>query len=497
MSEQPQNQESERDTSQARRVARNTSFLTISQIISYGESFIYVILVARYLGPQGLGVLNFAIALIAVFSVFANFGLTTITTREVARDPSKASKYAANVIPIQLLFALLTIGLIAVFVNALGYSQQTIYVVYVLSVGIIVSTFSSIFLAIFQAFERLEFQAIVWVIISVIQLCGAVIAIQLHLHVVAFALLSLLMGVVALAYVYAICVRRFFVPGLEADFTFWKSTLTEAWPMAAMAISVMIYFRIDAVIISVIQGTTAVGFYSIAYNLSEASTVVSSMFIASIFPILSRLHETSKTSFEDMCAQSIRYMLYLAVPMAFFVTLWAKPIVPLLFGVAYVPSVAALQILIWAAAIMYVTMVLGAACVAANLQRMNMKLTFVGVAVNIGLNVLLIPKYSYIGASFATVATEAFGLALVLVVLGRGYGYDFGFRRTSLPPLLGLLVIVAISVLLFLRNVPLALITVINLAVYAVIIYKLGINEQDKRLILSLLKPRRPAESER
>jgi len=494
MSEQPQTQKRESNTSLTRRVARNTSFLTISQIISYAESLIYTILVARYLGPQGLGILNFGAALILVFSVFANFGLTTITTREVARDPSKASKYAANVIPIQLLFALLTIGLIVVFVNALGYSQQTIYVVYILSIGLIVSTLSSIFLAIFQAFEQLEFQSIVWVITSVVQLCGAVIAIQLHLNVAVFALILLLTGGVGLAYVYVICVRRFFVPRLEADFTFWKSTLTEAWPMAAMAISVMIYFRIDVVMISVIQGTTAVGFYSVAYTLSEASTVIPSMLIASLFPILSRLHQASKTSFRDTCAQTTRYLLYLALPMAFFVTLWAKPIVPLLYGASFGPSVAALQILIWAAAVMYVTMVLGTAFIAANLQRLNMKLTFIGVAVNVVLNVLLIPKYSYIGASFATIVTEASGLALSLVILGR-CGYDLRFRTMSLPPFFGLSVIVAVSILLFLRNVPLALITVIDLAVYAVIIYKLGINEQDKRIILSLLKPPRPTES--
>ena len=480
--------------SSVRRIARNTSLLTISQSISYGESFIYVILVARYLGPQGLGVLNFAVALIAVFSVFANFGLTTITTREVAKDPSKASKYAANVIPIQLLFALLTIGLIVVFVNALGYSPETIYVVYILSIGLIVTTLSALLLAIFQAFEQLKFQSAFLVISSVVQLCGAVIAIQLHLNVAAFALVSLLMSGVGLVYVYAICVRRFFVPRLEADFTFWKSTLTEAWPMAATAISVMIYFRIDVVMISVIQGTTAVGFYSVAYALSEASTVVPSMFLASLFPILSRLCQESKTSFQDTWAQSMRYLLYLALPMAFFVTLWAKPIVPLLFGASFEPSVAALQILIWAAAIMYVTMVVGTAFVTSNLQKLLMKLTFLGVALNIGLNLLLIPKYSYYGASFATVATEASGLAVGLFFLGR-YGYAFGLPRASLPPFFGLCVIGAISALLFLGNAPLVLITIIDLVTYTTIIYKFGLNRQDKQLILSLFKSSRLAKT--
>ena len=146
---------------------------------------------------------------------------------------------------------------------------------------------------------------------------------------------------------------RFFVPRLEADFTFWKKALTEAWPMAALAVTVIVLFRIDTVMLSLIQGTTAVGFYSVAYNLSEASLVIPIVFTSSIYPVLSKLHQDSKQSFRETCAQATKYLLYLALPMAFFVTLWAKPIVSLLYGANFDPSVAAVQILIWSAAIMF------------------------------------------------------------------------------------------------------------------------------------------------
>jgi O-antigen/teichoic acid export membrane protein len=482
--------------SSAKRVARNTSFLLISQIISYGEGAIYTILVARYLGAEGLGILNFGLAITAIFSILANFGLTTLATREVARDKSQASKYIANVIPIQMMLALFSVGLIVVLVNVLAYSQQTIYVVYILSISLIVSTLSNLFLAIFQAFEQLEFQSIAVVITSVVALCEAVLGILLHVNIVAFAFFFLVSNGAALVYVYAVCARRFSLPRLEADFTFWRSALKEAWPMVAVGIGVMIYFRIDVVMLSFIQGTTAVGFYSVAYTLSEASTVVGAMFLTSVFPVLSHQHQNSKTSFRDTCTQSVRYLLYFALPMAFFVTLWAKPIVSLLFGSAFDPSIAALQILIWAAALMYVAMLLGNALVAADLQRLSMRITAAAVVINVSLNVFLIPKYSYIGASYATVATEAAFVALGLILLGR-HGYDLRFRRTSVLPVFGLLVIAAISALLFLRNVPLAVITVVDLTVYVALIYKLGLNEQDKRLISSLLKPSRPAKSER
>jgi O-antigen/teichoic acid export membrane protein len=481
--------------SSAKRIARNTSLLTIGQIIFYGESAIYAILVARYLGVQGWGTLNLGLAFTAVFGSLATFGLVTLATREVARDRGLASKYVANLIPMLVLLALAVIALIVALVNVIGYSQETIYVVYILSVGIIVSSLSSLLLAIFQAFEQLEFQAAVLVITSVVLLCGAVIAMLLHLNVVAFALLSLLTAGVGLAYVYAICVRRFFVPRLEVDFTFWKSALTEAWPMAATAVSVVVFFRIDVVMISFIQGTTAVGFYSVAYTLSEASLVIPGVFLGAIFPVLSRLHRDSKHAFRDTCAQAIRYLFYVALPMAFFVTLWAKPIVSMFYGARFDPSVAALQILIWSAALMYVTTILGSALVAANLQKLGLKITLLGAVLNISLNVLLIPEYSYFGASFATVVTVAFTLALILFFLGR-HGFALGFRGASLPPFFGLAVIVAISALLYLSNVPLALITIVDLVSYTAIIYKFGLNEQDKRLILSLLKRSRPAEAE-
>ena len=73
MPEQPQTEKHESNTASVRRVARNTSFLTISQIISYGESAVYTILVAITIGAEGLGVLNFGIALIAIFSILAKF----------------------------------------------------------------------------------------------------------------------------------------------------------------------------------------------------------------------------------------------------------------------------------------------------------------------------------------------------------------------------------------------------------------------------------------
>jgi len=482
--------------SQARRVARNTSFLTIGQVLAYGMNALFLILLARYLGVDGFGVWNFAVALTAFFSIFVNFGLGTLATREIARDPASANKYLGHVIPIQVIFGVIAFSVSALLVNVLGYSQQTIYVVYILTVGIVVTTISSQFSSVFQAFERMGFTALATIISNAAALCGAVIGILLHVNVVGIALFYLIANGVALAFSYALCARDFFVPQLGIDVAFWRNVLKEAWPMAVLALGVLLYFRIDVIILSLLKGDAAVGLYSVAYNFSEATTVVPTMFISALFPVLSRLHqEKSKQSFTDVCAKSIKYMLCIALPMAFTVTLWAPAIIITIFGSAYSGSVLALQIIIWSAVAMYVSIILGRTFIAANLQALNMKIVMTTVVFNVILNVLVIPRYSYIGASYTTVATEVWDLSLCLYFLRR-YGHDLGLRSASGPPILGLSVIAASTVLLWSQNVPLLLTTVIDLAVYAAIIYKLGLTDDDKLLIAAVLKRSGEAEAE-
>jgi O-antigen/teichoic acid export membrane protein len=471
----------------ARRVARNAFFMTAGQVLSYGMAGVYSILLARYLGAAGLGTLNVGVALTAIFTIFTSFGLGSLTTREVARDNSQASKYLGNIIPIQVLLGLASIVLLAALVNILGYSQQTVFVVYILSAGITLSAVSTLFSAIFQAFERMHFSSAGTIITSAALLCGALIGIALHVSVIGFAFFSVVASGVSLAYSYLICVRKFFVPRLHADLTFWRSILKEAWPLAAMTMSVMLYFRIDVVFLSAFQGAAQIGLYSVAYTLADATAVIPGMFIVSLFPVISQLHSSSKHSFADTCAKSVKYMLYIGLPVALTVTLWAKPIIVTLYGANFAGSAVALQIIIWAAAAMYVGTILGSTFVSANLQRFSMALSVSLVVFNVAINLLIIPKYGYLGASATTVATEVLGVVLALFFLTR-FGYNLRLRTTGVPAFFALGTAAAISAILSIWGFHVLIITVIALAVYGAIVYKLGLDEEDKQLIVSIIK---------
>jgi O-antigen/teichoic acid export membrane protein len=316
---------------------------------------------------------------------------------------------------------------------------------------------------------------------SVLSLLGISSAIMLHLSVVGFAYVYVIANTITLAY-YCVAYRaQFRLQRPEIDRAFWKRTLREGWPMAALSISVMVYFRIDVVILSLFQGAAQIGLYTVAYTISETSTIIPTMFMASLFPLI------SKRSFADTCAKSVKYMLYIALPMAFTVTLWATPVITLFYGNAFAGSAVALQIIIWSAAAMYVGIILGNTFLSANLQKLSMKLTISAMAFNIILNLLVIPTYGYWGASATTVATETFIVCTSIFFLER-YGYPLHMRLTIGPPFFGLGVIAAISAVLLTFGVPLVLITVIALTVYAAILWKLGLDDEDKQLIQNLLK---------
>ena len=481
--------------SKAGRVFRNTSYMLLARITTVVIGVATSVLTARYLGANGLGVLGFALAFTAILSVIVDFGLGTLATREVSRNQTLTGKYLANVVTMRLCLAGAYIVLIALLVNVMGYPQQTVLVTYVIAISVVISTLAGTVSAMFQAFQELQYVAIASLLTSIMLLVSIAAAIALHVSVIGFAFVYIIANAITLVYLCIAYSRRFKWEGPWVDWAFWRAALKEAWPMAALAISVMVYFRIDVVILSIFRGAAEIGFYTVAYTVSETTTIIPTMFMASLFPLISQIHENSRHSFADTCAKSMKYMFFLGLPMAFTVTLWATPAITFFYGSAFGGSAVALQIIIWAAAAMYVGIILGSTFISANLQKLSMKLTIGAVVFNITLNMLVIPRYGYLGASTTTVATEAFLVCLGIVFLERT-GYPLKAGRMAWPSFFGLAVISAMAVALLRYGAHLVLITGIALATYAIIIYKLGLDQEDKQLVANLMRRARSKRSE-
>ena len=155
------------------RIAKNTAVLLAATIISKVLGFFYVMYTARYLGEEGFGILSFALAFTGIFGVFSDLGLGSLTVREVARDKSLAKKYLDNISVIKAILVAITFALIAMVINLLGYPEQTIKVVYLISLSVIFNSFTEMFYSIFRAFEKMEYSSLGQILNSILMLVGA------------------------------------------------------------------------------------------------------------------------------------------------------------------------------------------------------------------------------------------------------------------------------------------------------------------------------------
>lgn len=478
--------------STVRRIARNTTVLLVAQVISYLLGFFYMMYSARYLGPANYGIITFAIAFTGIFSILADFGLQQITIRDVSRDKALALKYIINLSLLKVILAIVTYGLIALTINLLNYPRETIQVVYVIGLYVVFSSMSQFFYGIFQAFERMGLQAIGQIINVLILLCGVIVAIKYQWSLVQFATLYAISGFGVLLYNLAIICWGFkYKEAQEApyrthlDWQMWKNVLKNAWSIGIVSGTIMLYFRIDVLMLRAMKDDVAVGLYTAAHGLMELTLIIPSMLMVSIFPLMCQYYTGDHISLNRAYEKSIKYLFAVALPMALLITILADHIIVIIYGGQFYGAADALRVLIWAGALIYVGAVVGNMYIATNRQRTYLVLAIIALVTNVLLNLALIPSLSYIGASVTKIFNEALGLIVGLYIFHR-MGYKLNMRNVFLPPVLAFVVAGAVAMLLTKLGVNVYIVSAAVLLIYAALAYILGIKEDDKQLMKSL-----------
>lgn len=402
-----------------KRIFKNTSILFMAQIVNYILAFFYTIYLARYLGVSDFGVLTFGISFTTIMGVTADLGLSILAVREIARDKSISSSYTGNLIVIKLVLSSITMGLIALFINLFNYPSQTIQLVYLLGLWMVFTSFTQLFYSVFQAYEKMEYQSIGTILYSILLFSGVFYGIFNHFSIQWFALIYLIVSSVVLFYTIFIYLARFPRPRLQINWSFWKSKLTLALPLSIASIFSTIAFRVDTVLLSLFQGYVVVGLYTAPYKIIEVLLFIPSVYSAVIFPVLSRFHVSSNESFQLIYVKSIKYMIILGLPIAAGITILSKDIILLLYQSSFSGSVVALQILIWTVPLLLLTTSFGIILISMNKQVLAIRLTFIYMIFNIGVNLVVIPQFSYLGAAVVTVLTELVNFIMLFYYLSK------------------------------------------------------------------------------
>ena len=387
-------------------IAKNTGALAISQVITSILGFVLLIYIARYLGEVGFGKYSFAVSFTALFIIFADLGISNLIIRELARNKNLTNEYLTNVSVIKLLLSFLAFGFIALTINLMDYPRNTTYAVYLFGIYMILTSFALTFQSVFQAYERMEYTAVVMLIEKIILISLVLFVLFSGYGLIELGYVYIFAGIVAVTISFSIVLIKIAKPKLTIDFSLWKTLIIGSIPFALNALFGVLFFKIDTVMLSVLKGDAAVGIYNAAYVPLLALGVIPTVFIAALYPVMSRYFVSSKDSLEIFTSLSSKYMAIIGFPVAIGCFVLADRFIALFYAGQFSASIIAFQILAFFIPLRFVSSITGTLLTSINRQSIRTVSVGLSALFNIVLNAAMIPYLSYIGASIATVLSE-------------------------------------------------------------------------------------------
>ncbi|XOB41507.1 MAG: flippase [Candidatus Nealsonbacteria bacterium] len=387
-------------------IFKNISWLIVAEVISKGIGFLVVVWLARHFGPTIYGQWAFALSFVAIFAVLADFGFSTLTVREIARDKFKSAKYIDNIIGMKLILGLVTLGLIAFVIQFLGKEPEIVKLVYFLGIYVVLNTFATFFHSIFRANEKMEYEAASRVIQSV-SLLGLVAFFILNkgsILTISYAYLSAVLIGIIFTLIFIRCYfSKFF---LKINFEICQEIFKEAWPIGLVALATTICYSLGSVLLGLMRSDIEVGWYNAASRIIFAIIPFSSIFFFSFFPQMSRAFKESYDNLKNVVEKYALLMFGVGLPLGIGGFIVAPELIKFLYGQPYLETTLPFQILVWNLTIIFMITLYGNSLWALDKQKDFLKAVLIGATFNIAANLVLIPKYGIIGAAIAALLTE-------------------------------------------------------------------------------------------
>ncbi len=412
-------------------VVRNFSKLFTGYSFSRVFWFCFLIFLARKLGPTEFGIFSFALTFANLFVIFMELGINQLSIRKLARNKKEIPLHFESVFPLKIGLSLVVFFAIYVIISTLNKPPHTVLAVYLAAGFTIFTAFSNFIRSYFRALEVFQYEANSMILEKVILVSLGTGGLLLGLGLIEILQLLVLGNVLTFAAILLWSVKEKLVPlALKPNWAYSKNILRNALPFAIMDFFILIYFRIDTVMLSLMKDDAAVGLYNSAYRVLETIMVLPMLLMATAYPLMSQ--HASSPKLHAMAQQLMRFFLIVSLPIVIGTALMSDHVIQTLYGSGYGMAAPALQILVFAYPFICLTFEFGALLAATDKQAYATVSTGICAGLNIILNFLLIPWLSYVGAAITTAATEAL-LAVLLVYHCRSHirgFFDFSFGRT-------------------------------------------------------------------
>jgi O-antigen/teichoic acid export membrane protein len=448
-----------------RRIAINTILLSGTELLSRVVSLFLVILVARRLGPQMMGIYAFALTFVNLFETCINFGLERFIQREVGRRQELTGPLYATVFQLKFLIFLISIALIVILSLTVVDGTIKRWVVTILGLSLFFRTNVASGNAFFRACQKAGYEALVVMSFRLVYGGVGLAAVLSGQGLITLVSLELIAQAGACCLSWWLYFKKIAKPmdwngtifslrsvqrnppphsnaaaaGEESETTSWSRLMEltrAAKDFLLIRIVLTAFTSANMLMLPALAGDTATGYYSAALRLTSAFDFLPDAFTGAFLPVLSQCTTRGLPAFLEIFRQYFKYLVMAGLVLAAILGGLADSIILVVFGAAFKPSILTLSLLPLAMVLDFTNLTFSNALIALNQERKNLQIFGVAVIANILLNLALVPLYRQNGAVLATIVCEITVLALQLHFLGWHRSVRLDLAATAARPVL-------------------------------------------------------------
>ncbi|EKP11956.1 flippase [Leptospira borgpetersenii] len=385
----------------------NSGWLFFDKIFRMGMGMFLGVWIARYLGPDSYGKLNYVIAYIALIGSFTNLGLDGVVVRELIKEKAHKEEILSTSFLLQLIAGMIAFAVAILLIPLLRPDELDLFwMVFLVGLTLI---FRAVGVVRYWYEAQVLSKYFVWLDNGLFFVFSGVriLLILNGLGIFPFIWTALIESSISLFGYYLLYkYHNGSLSVLHANWRRARTLLRDSWMLLLSGLAVIVYMRIDQIMIGQMMGDEAVGIYTAAVKISEVWYFIPMAVASSIFPAILKAKEFSQELYLERLGLLHSFMFLLALMIAIPMTFLSDPIIRLFFGEKFSEAGAVLAIHIWAGIFVFLGVASSRYYLTENLPKGELYKSISGCLTNIILNYFLIPLYGIKGAAIATVISQ-------------------------------------------------------------------------------------------
>lgn len=387
------------------KILSNAFWLTLGKTGQVLLNFLVGTLTVRYLGPSNYGLVSYAAAYSGFFYSLCTLGLPSVLVKEFQDHPGEEGEILGTSLALRAGSSILSAGLILGVVLVVDRGDLiTAAVVALCIVGMVLRIFET-FSCWFQSRQESKITAVANLAASVITAAYKALLLILGKSVAWFAMATAV-DYLCLAVAFYSAYRRCGGGKLQFSRERGQSLLKKSGHFILPGLMVAVYAQTDKFMLKQLLGQAETGYYATAVSLSTAWCFVLSAIIDAVTPEITEAYGRNKDEFRRRNRQLYAVIFYLSAVVSILLTCFAEPLVAWIYGEAYRKAAGPLRVVTWYTAFSYLGVARNAWVVCENRQKYLIWVYFAAAISNIGLNLLLIPRWGSVGAAVASLVAQ-------------------------------------------------------------------------------------------